>query len=886
MKKFTKKLAVMLVLAMIVGMFSGAMGASAASAWSFKTGKDVEIAVKETISMAKNEYQDFDLYKNDVEIAEDDDNYTVTWKSSDETVVWVNAKTGQARADKGGAMTAATGEATITAVIENKTNGAKAERYFKVQVGEIEVAELVVEFADGTDATQALEVGTEYAIKNSTLDADGNALSFKQTGLYRKYFCDGLEIVGGKFTPAKGGTYTITCAAFDSKEAMEAATDATAAVITGTLEVTVAVDAPEFVKAFQTNLNTVELTLNDAEWAAAIVADPSLLAAYQVMNGFEITTYAKSVAAKADAADVVVVTLYNNLASDATYKFAYVGTEATISLVGAGTAPAAIEVVSGNATVTTMTDLNVKFYNSIGTDITTDALKALVVYTADESTDYYVAGSQIYFFEAGKTAVVKATFDMGLDDEGNEKTDLIATGIMNSVAAATGSVSGINGYAIAADGTVDFTNVAFGDTVSKLAMGDAGKAIFAKYTTTDPSGNATQVYIKDGTDGVDANYTYYSTNETILLVEQTTGTLYPVAQGNTSVYIKKGDNVVGYVAITVGGARTLTTFTAAPAKAAISTVDATIDVNLTAKDQYGEAIATNYTYELTYPTGSTLTTYFETPTPGDGKVTFTPKAAAINDGAVQVFKIKVIATSGTVVKNQIVSFSVKDVTGVSAASNALTLSTNSLDLKLNQDALAKYDVTFKILSKDAAGYNLGEVEFVTIGAAGEALTDAGEYSLLITAPNGTALTEYDDEADPVNVYTFNGVTGTTALTKAATGNYTAKLYKGNGTAAQLVQIAYLTVVDSTVAATATVNNTTIDSNTAGDVLTALKIFRGTTDITAKTTAGSVDCSAVVNGNQVYIYSITVSIDAGEMNAALAGKTTTETITINKLFTIG
>ena len=80
-------------------------------------------------------FQDFNLFKSGKEITQKDSRYTVSWSSSDEDVIWINAKSGKARADKFGNLSDEYVEATVTAKITNKTTRAVAYRRFKVSVG-------------------------------------------------------------------------------------------------------------------------------------------------------------------------------------------------------------------------------------------------------------------------------------------------------------------------------------------------------------------------------------------------------------------------------------------------------------------------------------------------------------------------------------------------------------------------------------------------------------------------------------------------------------------------------------------------------------------------------------------------------------------------------
>ena len=113
MKQMKKKLSLVLIMALIIGTFGNVVMASAATAtssWSVKTSSGIVLAVAkdakkaDTIYLTKNEFQDFNLYKSGKEIKQTNSSYQVTWSSDDETVIWIDAKNGKARADKFGDM--------------------------------------------------------------------------------------------------------------------------------------------------------------------------------------------------------------------------------------------------------------------------------------------------------------------------------------------------------------------------------------------------------------------------------------------------------------------------------------------------------------------------------------------------------------------------------------------------------------------------------------------------------------------------------------------------------------------------------------------------------------------------------------------------------------
>ena len=202
MRKLSKKISMLMVLAMLVGMFSGIVSASAASSWSFKS-KNYNVAVDGTVVMGNKEYADFDLLKD----GKAPTGYTVTWASSDENVVWVNAKTGQLRVNKLG-MANVGDKAVISATFTNTATKKSATRSFVIAYGEQEY-ELVAKVGDVVLGEETLLVGESYKLATTVLDEAGNSVDFKTCKLYRNYFIDG-KAIANPYVPEKVGKVTIT----------------------------------------------------------------------------------------------------------------------------------------------------------------------------------------------------------------------------------------------------------------------------------------------------------------------------------------------------------------------------------------------------------------------------------------------------------------------------------------------------------------------------------------------------------------------------------------------------------------------------------------------------------------------------------------------------
>ena len=69
MKRIKEKLVLILIMALIIGAFDSGLlmasaGVSLKTSWLFKTVSGIKLQMNDTIYMEKNEFQDFNLYKN------------------------------------------------------------------------------------------------------------------------------------------------------------------------------------------------------------------------------------------------------------------------------------------------------------------------------------------------------------------------------------------------------------------------------------------------------------------------------------------------------------------------------------------------------------------------------------------------------------------------------------------------------------------------------------------------------------------------------------------------------------------------------------------------------------------------------------------------------
>ena len=710
MRKLSKKISMLMVLAMLVSLFSGIVSASAASAWSFASSK-YDVDVKETIVMDKNEYADFDLYKEGKEVTKA--TYTVKWASSDEDVVWVNAKTGQLRADKFGVAEAGD-KAKISATFTNVKTQKSATRYFYIEIADAAKYAIVADIAD-----EAYVAGEKYALA-AKVTADG-----KEVAADVAFTVDGAAAT--EFTPAKAGEYTIIATAtIDGK-----------AVATEKFVATVVEAGLEAAK--QVSYNTVALTFGGADAAKAVAADASKIAVVWLAGSNEINAFVKGAKVDEKNAAVVNVELYNNIAKDTTYKFTVA--EKSAEIVGVDlTKYARIEIATTSVPACdNETKIKVNFYNAAG--VLVDVKNEGFTLNADASGDYYINGTNIYFYDqySPKTATVTATYFMGYDENGNRIDDLKATATITSYNAAATNAGNINGWAV--DGCNKAgEGLTYGGNTANLAVNDAVQLYF-KYDVTNIYGVPTTHYSSNQTSYF-GGFEYSTTNEAVLLVDSANGYLYPVAAGSAQVVVKSiasydanVKNVIGVFTVNVVASKNLTSIAPVVSKTKLSANTGDIVwIKPEAKDQFGAGFTPDvYKIELVYADAD-VAVEIKTgddswaPLRNDAVDKGDPYATTGSDNGVPYFEIKatsakdwaknvqiaITATQWNPYKEitRVVSVSVKN------AGNPATYSIDNLAANVDLNFAGKpswasgswyFEKAFALNAYDNAGYFVGNV---------------------------------------------------------------------------------------------------------------------------------------------------------------------------------
>jgi len=827
MRKLSKKISMLMVLAMLVSLFSGIVSASAASACSFKSSKyDVEVG--ETIEMEKNEYADFDLFKNDAA----PEGYTVKWSSNNPDAVWVNAKTGQLRADK--FKTADYGDkATISATFTNTATKKSATRSFVIVVAEKAAYTLTTKVGEAVLGAEALTVGTEYAL-TSTVTADGKAVDATVA-----YTVDGVAVTALKFDAA--GEYTVVATATVDGKVVATVKTAVVAAKANTA----------IVSAKQTSMYKALLVLG-SETAAKAAADNKNVAVTFIAENttYEIEALVKNVTVDADNKSAVVVEMFDQFIPEYTYKFAIGAESKGFVAVTAGEEDiTGIVVVTWNKFIEDVYgDLGVLAFNAQGVDITdSKAVKEYLDYylswelVSDANGDCDLNDGQLKFYEANKSAVVKAELNMGYNDDGTEKIALTATGKVVSVPRYTNSPA--EGFVIS--NSVNFGNASHWDynytlgTIEVIADETPGY-LTAKYTQAEEmfgwTQNTTQ-YVYQGSDnGIDNKdgYTYRSSNEEVCFIDAETGYVYPSKAGTAKLYAINPDGVaIGSVTVKVHAEQVLKNFTASLNKTKLS-VDIVNDIDsleliLSANDQLGRwydfsGAGIEYEVEVTNTLDNKLDIdwaemyydynggYHVPITAADDAVTDTIKNVSIITkawDADDTNKDKVITRK--------VSFSVKDINNAEDGKVTLTANDKTIDTKLSQWGLDAYKVDIAAVRNDSKGY-LQDVIPYTLQNGGTASTVTGTYTLVVTKNNGTVPEEdwafvAANKFNPIRHvdknYDGNADTTEQQILKAGNGVYRFKLYVGTGSGSTHVDTVTITVKDTTEKFTVVRNNTNL-----------------------------------------------------------------------------
>ncbi len=869
MKSIFKKVAFVLALAMVVTMLPARVAAAAESD-------------------EPQMYKTLKLYLGgDVTGSYEGQRYAKVWSKGDYEVQFGSDNTDVATVNQKGFVTAVSvGTANITATFTAE-DGSVVNKTCVVTVKKNAVKAGLNTASTKLVSEEGIAVGETKQLTAVRKDADGNTV-WKD----RDVITDAVRFESsdtsiftvtktqGKVTGVKAGEATLYVWAVQS-EGKDPVTGEYPAT-TEKKAYTVKVFDAGILSVKQVSLTTVALTCGNADTAAAIAKDPKKLSAVYLLGENQIQTFIKS--AKVDTANekVVNVELYAEMMKDTTYKFTY--EDKTVSLIGADPdAVVSIQITTSMAVSEEETPIKVNFLDENGVIINGDM--GLVSFSAPDSVDYFLYDGKIYFNAIGKQAVVTATYDRGYDENGKEYPKLTTSSTIVSVASST--ANNILGWAVAAY-KKPANELSYSTGTMSISVGDVDLRLFGKYNITLADGTEQARYTWSGDapteDG--AVFEYTSTNDAVIMVNGSDGVLHPASAGSAQIIVKRvysdtNKPVVGVCSVNVAGSRTLANFTAQPSKnkLAVNTEGDTdkINVVINPTDQLGGTSVPNMKYTVkvvsSLPDGVSINV-----TGKDTEVTLTSaNKEAVLEPATNIngWQTGYLLTANTNLKDKItnvqlsitaqqqsgswksitrvISLQVKNVKESTIASYSLDLSNTNIDMNIpsfaDHDGMDRFESKIELRAYDSQGFYKALLQM-------EAGTDIpsgnGAYSYMVTKGNDNKMgmvTDHVFSSVTVNEITVSGsAVSTPSAIKVIdkgwnTGTYTVKVYQGvevnHEIKGKVIAFKNIVVKDSTVATTATVNNTSItavdEASLVLELADKINFFRAGSNITSKVT---------------------------------------------------
>ncbi len=928
MKSIFKKIAFVLALAMVVTM----LPANAASAAS---------------SDAPDMYKSLLLYldsgngeNSDITGAYKSERYASVWgwrENGYDEVTFESADTDIATVNSKGKVTAVkVGVTTVTATFTGEdVETVSKECKVTVKRNAAKVG-LSADSAKKVDA--GFSVGDELQLTAVRKDAEGNTEWNKTQKVYTTdsvRFKSSNEDVfkvmktTGKLTATGEGEAVLTIWTVQS-EGYDAAAKEYPQVVSK--DYTVKVYNPGIVSVKQVSLTTAALTCGTEDTAAAIAKDFSKLTVTYKIGDNEITSFIKSATVDAADAKVVNVELYNVMNKDVEYKFTY--NEKSVSLTAVDPdAIAAIRITTTTAQPGIGEKLRVDYLDANGVIIRGNDDYLSFEAADPNSTDYSVSAGEVYIYEAGKTATVKATYYMGFDAGGKQIPDLKAEQV---IICKTTTANNFSGYAVAA-ANKKASDLNYGTGVLKL-VNDENVQLYAKYTAKKYNGEVVTYYnessIAEEKEGV--IFKYKSTNDSIVLVDEATGFLYPVASGSAQIIIYSDKDVaVGAVTVSVEGSRVFASVSVDQAGLTkLSTADYGVNFRINAKDQLSgwlgqgdmdvSAKILNKSFNGTVYVTNTWGNYAD-PDKNEVKIVidadeYTPiQMMNIKDWCgtvcgigvetdvtkVQTLQISLKAERNGIVKYAVLNYTVKKPDAENPVSYAIDSAEIDVNFTKAKDSLVKeiklrsYDKDGFLISADVPMTNtkpddLAEGAFgytVTKGTQNIALEDNKFSAVTVNTVSGSAVTVYKKVNGTMTPELTGGVDSVGTYVVRVTGNL-----RNSGGQYYLRQVAVKNIVvkDTTGAAAVTVSDNKVNSTDVASLVTEFNADLGNGYLVIKRdgnkvgniTIADVKLSGANTGNKVYVKSIVVTetntVDGGTYN----GNVHTYEIPVGKIFEVG
>ena len=688
MKNFMKKFAFVLAFAMVLTSLTPAAGASAAASDS-----DMEINLsskilyigESDISGTKDEY---DFYiKN--KPSNYNSLYKFEWTSSDTDVATVN----------GSGLTKAvtTGTTTIRCrITDKKTGEVVSNTTSKVTVKTNASAVSIYNYPEDRTA----EVGEVIDFNRRMTPKTGVGTATDKTRWVLSDNTAGATVTqsNGKVTATRAGSYTITAYTYQSSsyplELDEEGNYTNYTAVSSPVTITVVDETPDptptptptpaapeirqisstsfritFSEDMRNTINRNNLTVRDQRGLN------------QIINTLTFS----------EEGTVVDVVLYNTLVNSSTYTITY-GTT-TLTLTTSTGEVSAIQITGIQNTINRVAPgeagtIQYTVYDSNGVAVSMPSTAYVTFEILNDNYNAIIYNNQISMWQVNTTATIVATYHTNnYTQNGTEIVYQSAPFTVYCVESVAPTVSTITASTIASTNvgsSVNFTN-----PVTRISLSDNGN-LYLVVKAVDTAGNT--VYLTE----------FSSADASRLIIEESTGRLYPVATGQTNILCYSNGNVVGVVPITVTDYRRAQTLSLSRTSITLSNSDRISDsasVTVTLRDQYGDEMdvdsltvtkLNNNLPELIVNTdGNTVTFYGSGATAG----TYTYRITA---GNVSQVVTVVVRSAGSI------------------TSYRLTSDVTTMDMKITSSTASSRYVTISLNGYDSSGVKVNAESGVTI----------------------------------------------------------------------------------------------------------------------------------------------------------------------------
>ena len=837
MKSIFKKIAFVLALAMVVTAFPAQTAGAAAKGPQLKAHRVLYLGGDATETYGEKAYATVWNFK--------EDGYTVKFESRDPEIATVGAGKGM--------VTAVSVGTTIVTATFSKKGERDIVKECKVEVKKNAAAVSLDEASE--KALAELTVGSTVTLKAVAADGDGG----NDATDFIKFKSDDENVVTvdkktGELKAVAAGKANVTVYThqyeydFEAKKyaskttaekvyAVEVAKTQLTAQQTAWNAITITFGTEEDAK---TALEASKPALNTAD--AAVTEKEEIIKIYEVLknsNNSEKTVYFSGLA---QSGNKVIVTLFDEMSEETDYIVRYQDQVINLSTGKYIADDMDIYVVKNESLGTdsskTILDYHLYTTGKMGQKVDITWAKKYAgwqsgVILEDLNTEAYHAeylfdatAKEIWFYTADvKYAVnLKAVFeDWYTAVEGKARK------IPASLSVHPGDMSTVIGQIIGW-GIMDLTG----------HIENNDKAFDKKAFAAEDNGKklAVQISLKEAGQDVKKNsceaaepFTFVSSNDDKLIVDENTGALYPgkeAINGKVYVHVYYDGNYVGSCDVTIYAKRIFSGFTAEISGSKLHYnseapmgVDEELTITLKPVDQLGDQFTSNMTFDAELMNKATAERFV---TLTGSSITWKVKAAAGSSLTSAISSFRVVCTaeyddyqSPKITKKYSVSFTAKDTNGQTPKDYQIVASYpewwNSGKVDMNLGTVANKTVSLEAYSYDKDGFKIQKLNLKAGHSASDLSTVNGKATVVIQLGRDYVSASNFVEEDGVlkfktvldnqvkNITTLSGsaivmTRYENVVTKIKEGVYSAYLFIGDGTSAAYKKSLPIRVEDS------------------------------------------------------------------------------------------